>query len=201
MILLVDNRDSFVYNLARYVEELGFACRVARSDAVSVEEVMGRKPAAVLLSPGPCAPDAAGVCMPLARAAAAHGGLPVLGVCLGHQAIAQALGGRIYPARAPRHGMAAEVFHDGSELFAGIPARFVAARYHSLAADVRGVEALRETAWDGEGEMMACAHVSAPIFGVQFHPESVLSEHGHALLANFLRIAGLSVGEVPRWAA
>ena len=201
MILLIDNYDSFVHNLARYVEELGFACRVARNDAIGAQQALALRPGAVILSPGPCAPDEAGICLRLAAAVAARGDIPLLGVCLGHQAIAQALGGRVRPARRPMHGMQARILHDGSALFAGLPATFAAGRYHSLAADLAPDGELRETAWDEDGEVMAFAHRAAPVFGVQFHPESILSQHGHRLLANFLGCGGMRARRIPETAA
>ena len=201
MILLVDNYDSFVYNLARYVEELGFACRVARNDALDADQALALRPRAVILSPGPCAPDEAGVCLQLARRMAARGDIPLLGVCLGHQAVAQALGGRVRPARRPMHGMQARILHNGAGLFAGLPPAFPVGRYHSLAADIASAAALQATAWDEDGEVMAFAHRAAPLFGVQFHPESILTAHGHRLLANFLGFAGMRARRIPERAA
>ena len=201
MILLIDNYDSFVYNLARYVEELGFACRVVRNDALGVEAILAMRPRAIILSPGPCTPDEAGICLRLAAALAERGDIPLLGVCLGHQAVAQALGGRVRYARHPMHGMQACIFHNGGGLFAGLPSTFLVGRYHSLAADVADAGDLLATAWDEEGEVMAFAHKTAPIFGVQFHPESILSEHGHRLLANFLGFGGMKARRIPNWAA
>ena len=201
MILLIDNYDSFVYNLARYVEELGFDFRVMRNDALDARGILAMRPRAIILSPGPCTPDEAGVCLPLSAALAARGDVPLLGVCLGHQALVQASGGRVRYARHPMHGMQARIFHNGGALFAGLPSNFLVGRYHSLAADVADAEDLTATAWDEEGEVMACAHKTAPIFGVQFHPESILSEHGHRLLANFLGMGGMKARRIPNWAA
>ena len=191
MILLIDNYDSFVHNLARYVGELGLEREVARHDALSVEDAIARKPRAIILSPGPCGPDSAGISVPLVRAAAAND-IPLLGVCLGHQAIAVAFGGNCPRAAKPVHGKPAHIHHDGSGIFRGLPQDFTAARYHSLLAELPKSGPLRACAHTPDGELMALAHESAPIFGVQFHPESVLTEHGHDLLANFLEIAGLS---------
>ncbi len=201
MILLIDNYDSFVYNLARYIEELGFPCRVVRNDALDVAEALSLQPRAIVLSPGPCAPDDAGISIELARTVAARGDTALLGVCLGHQAIVQALGGNVRAARRPMHGMAAQVFHKGGKLFSGIPPTFTVGRYHSLAADVASEGKLQACAWDEDSEVMAVEHESAPVFGVQFHPESILSEYGHLLLANFLNFAGMKAKRIPRWAA
>ena len=191
MILLIDNYDSFVHNLARYVGELGLEREVIRHDAVTVEDAIAKRPDAIILSPGPCGPESAGISVPLVRAAAEQG-IPLLGVCLGHQAIASAFGGRIPRAARPVHGKPALIRHDGSCIFKGLPQEFTAARYHSLLAELPEGGPLRAAAHTPEGELMALAHESAPIFGVQFHPESVLTEHGHDLLANFLEIAGLT---------
>ena len=201
MILLIDNYDSFVYNLARYIEELGFSYQVFRNDAITAEEALAMQPKAIVLSPGPCAPDDAGICVELAARVAERGDIPLLGVCLGHQAIAQALGGQVRSARRPLHGMQTSLFHNGEGIFAGLPSSFLVGRYHSLAADIAPVSVLARTAWDEDGEVMAFAHKSAPIFGVQFHPESVLSECGHRLLANFLRFGGMEARRIPLWAA
>lgn len=200
MILLIDNYDSFVYNLARYIEELGFPCRVFRNDALDVVEVLSLQPRAIVLSPGPCTPDNAGISMELARAVTARGDTALLGVCLGHQAVVQALGGHVRAAYRPMHGMATRVFHKGGNLFLGIPSTFTVGRYHSLAADVASDSKLQACAWDEDGEIMAVEYKGAPVFGVQFHPESILSEHGHLLLANFLNFAGMKAKRVPRWA-
>lgn len=187
MILLIDNYDSFVHNLARYVGELGRARRVVRNDALTVEEALALRPRAIILSPGPCGPDGAGISVALVTAAAkAH--LPLLGVCLGHQAIAVAFGGRVRRT-APVHGKPSRILHDGTGLFAEVPSPFAAARYHSLVADLPEGGPLRITATSEDGTLMALAHESLPLFGVQFHPESVLTEHGHLLLSNFLTLA------------
>ncbi|HUD52357.1 aminodeoxychorismate/anthranilate synthase component II [Parvibaculum sp.] len=184
MILLIDNYDSFVHNLARYVGELGFERTVLRNDAITVEAAIASKPDAIILSPGPCGPGEAGISVALAKAAAEKR-IPLLGVCLGHQAIAAAFGGTIRRA-APVHGKPAEIHHDGSGIFRALPNPFTAARYHSLVADLDPAGPLRATAHIADGTLMALAHEDAPLFGVQFHPESVLTEHGHLLLSNFL---------------
>ncbi|MFN4354173.1 anthranilate synthase component II [Parvibaculum sp.] len=188
MILVIDNFDSFVHNLARYIGELGFERRTVRTDAISVTEAIALQPEAIVLSPGPCGPDKAGISMPLVLAAAEHG-IPLLGVCLGHQAIAAAFGGTIARAPSPLHGKASAIHHDGSTLFKGIPSPFMAGRYHSLIAELPLGSPLRLTAQTKDGVPMALAHETLPLFGVQFHPESVLTEHGHRLLGNFLDLA------------
>lgn len=189
MILLIDNFDSFVHNLARYVGELGHDRQTVRTDAITVDAALALHPQAIILSPGPCGPDKAGISVPLV-AAAAERGIPLLGVCLGHQAIAAAFGGRIRRAERPVHGKPARIAHDGAGIFDGLPSPFTAARYHSLIAELPASGALRATAVAEDGTLMALAHETLPVFGVQFHPESVLTEHGHALLANFLALTG-----------
>ncbi|GIK48109.1 MAG: aminodeoxychorismate/anthranilate synthase component II [Hyphomonadaceae bacterium] len=190
MILVIDNYDSFVYNLVHYVEDFGAPTEVHRNDALSVEAVLKRKPKAVILSPGPCTPNEAGICLDfLARAPA---DLPILGVCLGHQAMGQAFGGEVVRAREIMHGKVSDVTHRQGGLFRGLPSPFKATRYHSLAVkretfpDVLNIDA--ETA---DGEVMGLSHKSRPVFGVQFHPESIASEHGHAIIGNFLSAAGV----------
>jgi anthranilate synthase component 2/para-aminobenzoate synthetase component 2 len=185
VILVVDNYDSFVHNLARYLVELGEECRVVRNDALTVAEALATAPSGVVLSPGPCGPERAGISVSLAAAAPAAG-IPVLGVCLGHQAVAAAYGGRIRRARRPTHGSAARIAHDGSGLFTGIDSPFPGGLYHSLAVEVEPGAALAASAWDDAGEVMAVRHRSLPAWGVQFHPESVLTPDGYRLLANFL---------------
>ncbi len=197
MILLIDNYDSFVHNLARYVGELGLEREVVRHDAIGVEDALARRPDAIILSPGPCGPESAGISVPLVRAAS-EAGIPLLGVCLGHQAIAVAFGGSAPRAAKPVHGKPARIHHDGTGLFKGLPQDFTAARYHSLLAELPDTGPLRATAHTANGELMALAHETAPVYGVQFHPESVLTEHGHDLLANFLDIAGLSPTRLAR---
>ncbi len=187
MILLIDNYDSFVHNLARYAGELGYERRVARNDAITPGAISRLSPRAIILSPGPCAPAQAGISLEVVRSFA--GSIPILGVCLGHQVIAESFGGVVRRALQPRHGKASQISHDGAELFAGLPNPLRAGRYHSLAVDVPAQGPLRVTARAEDGEIMALAHERLPVFGVQFHPESILSEGGHALLGNFLRMA------------
>ncbi len=193
MILLIDNYDSFVFNLARYLVELGFETQVVRNDAISIEEVRWLNPQAVVLSPGPCTPNEAGICVNLVRALSAR--IPMLGVCLGHQAIAAAFGAKIVRAPEPVHGRTSLIAHDGSRLFEHVPNPCRVTRYHSLVADEASLpSSLRITARTSDGLIMAFEHRSLPVFGVQFHPEAVLTQGGHQLLANFLTAAGLPVG-------
>ena len=190
MILVIDNYDSFTYNLVHYLGELGARTRVARNDNLTVEEVLAMRPEAVVLSPGPCTPDQAGICLPLL--AAAPDDLPILGVCLGHQAIGQAFGGKVIRAKALMHGKTDSVRHTGQGVFKGLPHPFTATRYHSLAVDPDSLpDALEAVAWTADGEIMGLRHRTRPIFGVQFHPESIATENGHHLLANFLDLAGV----------
>lgn len=185
MILLLDNFDSFVYNLARYVTELGEFAQVIRSDQLSVRDAFSLNPTHIILSPGPCAPDSAGICTDLVREA--DGSIPILGVCLGHQCIGEAYGGVTVRARRPMHGKVAPVVHNGSGLLAGLPSPFMATRYHSLVIEPEGCpDVLRVDAWSDEGEIMAVSHHELPVFGVQFHPESVATQFGYSILANFL---------------
>ena len=201
MILLIDNYDSFVYNLARYFEELGIEVEVVRNDAVSVEAVIERSPEAIVLSPGPCGPDNAGISVELVRAAL--GRIPLLGVCLGHQVLAVATGGRVVRAPMPVHGQVARIEHDeggqdGEGLFAGIANPLIATRYHSLIVEPEALPATWQvTARTGDGLLMAMSHCQHPAVGVQFHPESVLTGSGHQLLWNFLDLAGLVSGPMP----
>jgi anthranilate synthase component 2 len=189
MILLIDNYDSFTFNLVHYIGDVGGRCDVVRNDAITVDEAMARGYEAIVLSPGPCTPNEAGICLDLIKAAA--GRIPMLGVCLGHQAIGQAFGGDVIRAPVPMHGKVSAVTHNDTDIFAGIPTPFDAARYHSLIVDPATMpEALEATAWTADGTIMGLRHRTAPIFGTQFHPESIASQHGHTLLANFLAIAG-----------
>ncbi len=189
MLLLIDNYDSFTYNLVHYLGELGADVQVQRNDALSVAEAMALKPSAILLSPGPCDPDQAGICLELTLAAA-QARTPLLGVCLGHQAIGQAFGGRIVRCHEIVHGKMGTMQHDGSGLFAGLPSPFQATRYHSLVVERASLpDALRVTATLEDGTIMGLAHRTLPIHGVQFHPESIASEHGHKMLQNFLDMA------------
>jgi len=187
MILLVDNYDSFVHNLARYLRELGEETVVRRSDALTVDDVRRLSPSHVIVSPGPCTPREAGVSNAVVAELGAR--IPVLGVCLGHQCVAAALGGRIVRADRPRHGKTSPIHHSGEGLFRGLPSPFAATRYHSLVVSREGLpESLEIAAVTPEDEIMALRHKRWPVWGVQFHPESVLTEHGHALLQNFLAL-------------
>ena len=190
MILVIDNYDSFTYNLVHYLGELGATSVVYRNDALTAEEALALRPEAVLLSPGPCTPDRAGICLELI--AAAPDSLPILGVCLGHQAIGQALGGVVVRAQKPMHGKISAVHHTSGRLYQGVADPFMATRYHSLVVDRRTLpDCLEVTAWSDEGEIMGFSHQRRPIHGVQFHPESIATQAGHQLLANFLEIAGV----------
>jgi len=191
MLLLIDNYDSFAYNLVHFLGEEGASCVVRRNDAISVEDALALKPQAIVLSPGPCTPDEAGICVELVRAAA--GRVPLLGVCLGHQAIGQAFGGKVVRASVPMHGKLSAIRHDGTGLFRGLPSPFRATRYHSLIVERASLSAdLAVTAETEDGTIMGLAHRRHPVWGVQFHPESIATEHGHRLLANFLALAGIA---------
>lgn len=196
MILLIDNYDSFVYNLARYFVRLGQETRVVRNDAVDFSAVRRLQPQAVVISPGPCTPQQAGCSIDIVRHLS--GEIPILGVCLGHQAIGAAFGGQIVRAPQPMHGRSSVLVHSGSGLFAGLPVRLRVARYHSLVVAEEGLPPeLEVTARSEDGVLMALVHRQHPTFGVQFHPESILTEGGYELLANFLRIAGQRIPAVP----
>jgi len=189
MFLLIDNYDSFTYNLYHFLGELGARVEVRRNDAINVDAALTMAPRGIILSPGPCDPDRAGICLDLVRAAA--GRVPLLGVCLGHQAIGQAFGGRIVRAPVPMHGKLSAVRHGGTGVFAGLPSPFSATRYHSLTIARESLpEAIEVTAETEDGVIMGIRHRKLPLHGVQFHPESIASEHGHALLRNFLTLAG-----------
>jgi anthranilate synthase component 2 len=191
MILVVDNYDSFTYNLVHYLNELGAQTRVVRNDALSAADAIAMRPEAVLLSPGPCTPDDAGICLDLIKSAPDD--LPILGVCLGHQAIGQAFGGDVIRAKALMHGKTSQIHHDNTGIFEGLPNPFTATRYHSLAVKRESLpNSLKVTAWTDDGEIMGLAHAVRPIHGVQFHPESILTEGGHKLLGNFLDMAGVT---------
>lgn len=191
MFLLIDNYDSFTYNLFHFLGELGAELVVRRNDALTADEALGMRPQGIILSPGPCDPDQAGICLDLIGKAA--GRVPLLGVCLGHQAIGQAFGGRVVRAPLPMHGKVSQVHHRSAGLFAGLPNPFRATRYHSLIVDrVSLPDCLEITAETEDGIIMGLAHRELPVHGVQFHPESIASEHGHRLLGNFLRLAGLN---------
>jgi anthranilate synthase component 2 len=188
MLTLIDNYDSFTYNLVHFLGELGASARVYRNDKISVDEVMVEKPSAIVLSPGPCDPDRAGICLDLIKRAGPE--VPILGVCLGHQAIGQVYGGRIVRAPTLMHGKLSKMHHTGQGVFDGIEQDFSATRYHSLIIDRASLPAeLEITATTSDGVIMGVRHKSYPVHGVQFHPESIASEHGHQLLANFLDLA------------
>ncbi len=192
MIILIDNYDSFTYNLVHYLGELGPEVKVYRNDKITVADVLAQKPQAIVISPGPCDPDQAGISLELVKQAGPN--IPILGVCLGHQTIGQAYGGRIVRAPELMHGKVSLVHHQGLGIFAEVPTPFEATRYHSLVIDPDSLpEVLDVTAHTEDGIIMAVAHKTHPVFGVQFHPESIASEHGHQLLANFLKIAGINV--------
>lgn len=191
MLLLIDNYDSFTYNLVHYFGELGADVVVRRNDVLNVQEAMGMGAEAIVLSPGPCDPARAGICLPLTLAAA-EAGLPLLGVCLGHQTIGEAFGGRVVPASEIVHGKMGVIHHAGQGVFAGLPSPFQATRYHSLIVEREGLpECLEITAWLDDGTIMGLRHREHPIEGVQFHPESIASEHGHQMIRNFLDTAGI----------
>lgn len=194
MILLIDNYDSFVHNLARYFQRLEQDTLVVRNDAIDVTGVRRLRPDALVLSPGPCAPEQAGCSLDLVRQL--HEELPILGVCLGHQAIAAALRGRVVRAAEPMHGRTSAVYHKQDGVFAGLPNPLLACRYHSLVVEEQSLpECLEVTARTSEGVVMAIEHRALPLVGVQFHPESILTECGYPLLANFLRLAGVAIAE------
>ncbi len=190
MIVMIDNYDSFTYNLVQYLGELGAEVHVFRNDAITVDAVAAMKPSHIVLSPGPCTPNEAGICLELIERL--QGQFPILGVCLGHQAIGQAFGGKVVRAGAVMHGKTSAIHHRGQSVFAGLPTPFTATRYHSLIVDRTGLPADFEvTAWTENAagavdEIMGLQHRRLPIEGVQFHPESILTEHGHAMLKNFL---------------
>ena len=193
MILLIDNYDSFTFNLYHFLGDVAardgvFDCQVWRNDKLTVEDAIAMQPEAIVLSPGPCTPNEAGICLDLIAAAA--GKIPVLGVCLGHQSIGQVFGGTVVRAPEPMHGKVSPISHNGTGILAGLPTPFAATRYHSLIVDRDTLpDTLVPTAWTQDGIIMAMHHRTLPIHGVQFHPESIASEHGHRILANFLDIA------------
>ncbi len=197
MFLLVDNYDSFTYNLWHFLGDLGAEVDVHRNDKISVADALASKPSGLIISPGPCDPDRAGICLDLIRQAPAD--LPILGVCLGHQCIGQAFGGTVTRAPEPMHGKMSEMRNKGDGIFAGLPESFSATRYHSLVVDRASLpKELVVTAETDDGLIMGLKHAERPIFGVQFHPESIASRHGYGLLANFLRIAGLGAANQNR---
>jgi anthranilate synthase component 2 len=186
MFLLIDNYDSFTYNLWHYLGELGAEVVVRRNDQIAVEEALAMRPQGIVISPGPSDPDHAGICLELVRRA---GDIPLLGVCLGHQAIGQAFGGKVVRAPVPMHGKVSTIRHDGSGVFAGLPNPFAATRYHSLIVERASLPATLAVTAETDGLIMGLAHRERPVHGVQFHPESIASEKGHDLLRNFLTLA------------
>jgi anthranilate synthase/aminodeoxychorismate synthase-like glutamine amidotransferase len=187
MILLIDNYDSFTFNLVHFLGDLGAECVVRRNDTLTPGEALAMRPEAIVLSPGPCTPNEAGICLDLIREAA--GKLPIFGVCLGHQAIGQAFGGDVIRAPEPVHGKTSPVHHENSDVFARLPDPFTATRYHSLIVDAATLpDSLIPTAWTEQKIIMGMRHKTLPIFGVQFHPESIATSHGHEILENFLNI-------------
>ena len=187
MILLIDNYDSFVHNLGRYVGRLGRERRIVRNDAVTLDDIAALAPEAIILSPGPCTPKEAGICLPLIEKL--HDRIPILGICLGHQCIGEAFGGRTVRAAQPVHGKASIIRHSSGGIFSGMPPSFRATRYHSLVVDLPEGTPLQVTARTDDGTIMAVQHERYPVFGLQFHPESVLTEHGLEMLGNFLHAA------------
>jgi anthranilate synthase/aminodeoxychorismate synthase-like glutamine amidotransferase len=197
MILLIDNYDSFVYNLSRYVKELGEVPRVVRHDAATVDEIADLSPSHIIISPGPCSPNEAGISTDVVRAVGDR--IPILGVCLGHQCIGQAYGGQIVRARAPMHGKTSRIHHSGQGIFSHLPNPFVATRYHSLVIASESLpDCLNVTARTEDGQIMAVQHVTHPVYGVQFHPESVLTEHGYRLIDHFLHGVPATPRPVPQ---
>jgi anthranilate synthase component 2 len=191
MLTLIDNYDSFTYNLVHYFGDLGVETRVYRNDGISAAAVLAEKPEAIVMSPGPCTPNEAGICLDLV--AMNKGRIPLLGVCLGHQTIGQAFGGKVIRAPVLMHGKLSAIHHHGESLFEGLPNAFEATRYHSLIVEADTLPAcLKATAHTADGLIMALEHRSEPTFGVQFHPESIASQYGHAVLANFLTLAGVA---------
>ncbi len=190
MIILIDNYDSFTYNLYHFLGDLGAEIKVYRNDQITVDDVLTQKPTGVVLSPGPCTPDKAGICIDMVKSAVASN-LPLLGVCLGHQSIGQALGGKVIRANDLMHGKTSPVSHTNAGVFNGLTNPFTATRYHSLIVERDSLpDCLEITAQTDDGVIMGMHHKTAPVHGVQFHPESIASEHGHDLLLNFLRLTG-----------
>ena len=191
MLLVIDNYDSFTFNLVHYAQELGAETRVIRNDEISVSEALSSGASAILLSPGPCTPNEAGICLDLIKTAPDN--LPILGICLGLQAIGQAFGGTVIRAKTIMHGKVSPVYHDGTGVFDELDSPFKATRYHSLAVERETLPGeLLVNGWTRDGEIMGMRHATRPIHGLQFHPESIASENGHALIRNFLSVAGLS---------
>lgn len=190
MLILIDNYDSFTYNLVHYLGELGAACEVHRNDKVTVQDILNARPKAIVLSPGPCTPNEAGICLDLIAKAGGH--IPLLGVCLGHQSIGQVYGGNVIRAPQPMHGKLSTIRHTDAGVFKGLPREFSVTRYHSLIVERSSLpDCLKVTAETADGIIMGLQHKTHPVHGVQFHPESIASEQGHALLANFLELAGI----------
>ncbi|WP_417245531.1 anthranilate synthase component II [Celeribacter sp.] len=186
MLLLIDNYDSFTYNLVHYIGELGWQANVVRNDALNVQEAMALRPSGIVLSPGPCTPSEAGICVPLVHAAA-DAGIPLFGVCLGHQSIGEAFGGNVVRCHEIVHGKMGEIYHEGKGVFAGLPSPLQGTRYHSLVVDRTTLpDCLEVTAELKDGTIMGLRHKTLPIEGVQFHPESIRSEHGHDMFKTFL---------------
>lgn len=186
MLLLIDNYDSFTYNLVHYIGEMGWQAKVVRNDALNIQEAMALRPSGIVLSPGPCTPSEAGICVPLVHAAA-DAGIPLFGVCLGHQAIGEAFGGNVVRCHEIVHGKMGEIFHKDIGVFAGLPSPIQGTRYHSLIVDRATLpDCLEVTAELADGTIMGLRHKTLPIEGVQFHPESIRSEHGHEMFGNFL---------------
>ena len=195
MFLLIDNYDSFTYNLVHYLGELGAEVAVRRNNTISVDDALALKPQGIVISPGPCDPDRSGICLELIARASPR--IPILGVCLGHQAIGQAFGGRVVRAPVPMHGKVSQIYHKGTGVLRGLPNPFQATRYHSLIVERASLpDCLEITAETKDGLIMGLAHRSLPVHGVQFHPESIATEHGHDMLRNFLELAGSRVPAV-----
>ncbi len=195
MFLLVDNYDSFTYNLWHFLGELGAEVKVYRNDKIRTNELLALKPSALIISPGPCDPDKAGICLELIAKAPVD--LPIFGVCLGHQCIAQAFGSKIVQSPEPMHGKLSRINNSGLGIFDNIPTEFMATRYHSLLVEQNSLpECLEVNAWSDDGLIMGIHHKTRPIFGVQFHPESIASDHGYSLLANFLRLSGIKTRSI-----
>lgn len=197
MLWLIDNYDSFTYNLVHYIGELGVECHVERNDAVTAADVLAAAPEAIVLSPGPCTPNEAGICLDLVQKAG--GDVPILGVCLGHQAIGQVYGATVVRSDTLMHGKVSSIEHAGQGLFAGLPDGLRVTRYHSLTLSPDSIpDCLEVTARAADGTVMGVSHREQPVHGLQFHPESIASQHGHAMIANFLDLAGVARGPLPQ---
>ena len=197
MLLVIDNYDSFTYNLVHYAQELGANTKVVRNDDLSVDEALGMGAKGILLSPGPCTPNEAGICLDLI--ANAPDDLPILGICLGQQSIGQAFGGKVIRAKEIMHGKVSPILHDGTGIFARLESPFNATRYHSLSVERESLpKDLLVNAWTADGEIMGLRHISRPIHGLQFHPESIASENGHKLIGNFLELSLIHISEPTR---